>query len=72
MKKEYYVFDIKAVKLLDDETLLWMLISFEKLKENSFANAETESDKMFLQVYLKELKEEIIKQALKRKLIRPR
>ncbi|MGN9020291.1 hypothetical protein ACTNBM_14850 [Lachnospiraceae bacterium HCP1S3_C3] len=48
MKKEYYVFDIKAVKLLDDETLLWMLISFEKLKE------------------------EIIKQALKRKLIRPR
>lgn len=54
------------------KTLLWMLISFEELKENSFANAETEPDKMFLQVYLKELKEEIIKQALKRKLIRPR
>lgn len=40
MRNSYYLFNIKAVKLLDNDTLLYMWFCFELLEKDCLAKAE--------------------------------
>ena len=68
MKNVDYIFNLKAVKMLDTELLLAIWFCFERLEKDCLAKAENKTDEMFIRFYLKELNDEICKQIVERKI----
>lgn len=69
MKNVDYVFNPKAVKMLDNHSLIVLMLSLESLKKDFLAKAENETDKLIILLYLKELIEEVLSEIEKRKIV---